>query len=209
MQRIVVPELLDSLPAEDPEAIRSRADLRVLNGFMGSERWIIRELEVLDGVKRVVELGAGEGKLSTKIKRTNPELEVVAVDLIDKPDGVEASVEWRQSNVLIAELPIDSETVVVANLFLHHFEEEALRQLGEQISQAKALLFTEPARHKCALGLGYIVYPFVSRVTKHDMIVSIKAGFMPSELPAYFSEQFEWRENVHPMGGLRSRAVIV
>ena len=44
MLRQVLPELLDHLQADDPEAIRSRRDLRVINFLMGNERWILSSL---------------------------------------------------------------------------------------------------------------------------------------------------------------------
>lgn len=207
MQRIVAPEILDSLPAENPEAIRSRADLRVINWFMGNERWILERLGSQKNAKRVVELGAGEGKLTTRIKSQFNDLDVVAVDLIDRPPKIDNAVKWLQGNVLTADLPIDEKTVVVVNLFLHHLDADVLKLLGSKLSKAKTLIFAEPVRMRYALMLGYLIYPFVNRVTKHDMIVSIKAGFVPSELPAYFSEDFEWCEQAHPMGGLRSYAV--
>ena len=38
--RVVIPELLDHLPADEPEALRSRRDLRRVNWLMGNERWL-------------------------------------------------------------------------------------------------------------------------------------------------------------------------
>ena len=38
MQRIVEPEILDTLPPGNPEAKRSRADLRFINRMMGGGR---------------------------------------------------------------------------------------------------------------------------------------------------------------------------
>ncbi|MFC5051767.1 hypothetical protein ACFPK9_14280 [Rubritalea spongiae] len=207
MQRTVEPEILDDLPADNPEAIRSRADLRVLNRLIGGEAWIVRELHELKGVKRVVELGAGEGLLATAICEQFSELEVCAVDLVERPAGMHDRAQWLQANVLESELPIDDETVVVVNLFLHHLKHEQLVILVNRLKDAKALLFAEPARRPYALVLGYFAYPFVGRVTKHDMMVSIRAGFVAGELEAYFSENFQWVEVTHWMGGLRSKAV--
>ena len=40
MERVVVPEILDSLPADDPEAVKSRRELRLINlkPAMGSRK---------------------------------------------------------------------------------------------------------------------------------------------------------------------------
>ncbi|MEO1844804.1 MAG: hypothetical protein ABGZ37_11065, partial [Akkermansiaceae bacterium] len=58
--RVVQPELLDELPFDDPDALRSRRDLRFINGVMGNFRWMRRRLAGrAEG--RVIELGAGDG----------------------------------------------------------------------------------------------------------------------------------------------------
>jgi hypothetical protein len=106
------------------------------------------------------------------------------------------------------QLPIDENTAVVANLFLHHFDHDLLEKLASSLTCSGSLLFAEPARTQHALRLGYVAYPFVGRVTKHDMLVSIKAGFVTGELPQYFSEKYQWEEQLHWMGGLRSKAML-
>ncbi|MDA0812577.1 MAG: hypothetical protein O3C21_09350, partial [Verrucomicrobia bacterium] len=73
-RRVVIPEILDSLAAADPEAIRSRADLRMINFLMGNERWILRQLRNHPEAARkgVVEIGAGEGDLLPKLRGRGP-----------------------------------------------------------------------------------------------------------------------------------------
>ena len=63
--RIVIPEILDHLPPADPDALRSRRDLRRINFLMGNERWICREMQRFPQAaqKGIVEIGAGEGQL--------------------------------------------------------------------------------------------------------------------------------------------------
>ena len=63
--RRVQPEILDDLPAEDPRAVRSRRDLRLINRLMGNHRWVLRHVAEHSG--RVVELGAGDGCLARRI----------------------------------------------------------------------------------------------------------------------------------------------
>lgn len=67
MKRVVEPELLDELSSDDPAAIRSRRDLRMINWFMGNEGWIQRQIE--EG-ESMVELGAGTGELTGKLSNT-------------------------------------------------------------------------------------------------------------------------------------------
>src|SRR5580692_11600458 len=64
MERIVLPELLDALPPRDESALRSRRDIRRLNGLMRHPRLMTRALErsLRDRpTRRIVELGAGDG----------------------------------------------------------------------------------------------------------------------------------------------------
>jgi hypothetical protein len=207
MQRIVEPEILDTLSPEDPEAKRSRADLRFINRMMGGEAWILRELKKLAGVECVVELGAGEGCLASSIKAGLPDVRVVAVDLIGAPELLDDGVEWVQGNVLSEVYTVGPNTVVVANLFLHHLDNEELVLLGQRVRGAKAVLFAEPYRSGFALFWARLIYPFVGRVTRYDMLVSIRAGFRDGELEELLSAGFEWSDSVGVFGGIRSKGV--
>ena len=86
MKREVRPELLDSLPGDDPEAVRSRRDLRLINFLMGNERWILRHVD--EGA--VIELGAGSGDLTRRLAKRG---QVTGLDFQEKPDGMEG--EWN------------------------------------------------------------------------------------------------------------------
>ena len=68
MQRRVEPELLDTLPADDPAAQRSRRELRLINAIMGNHRWLEREVRrsIRPGW-RVLELGAGDGTFGARL----------------------------------------------------------------------------------------------------------------------------------------------
>ena len=206
MQRIVEPEILDTLSPDDPEAKRSRADLRFINKMMGGEAWVLRELKKLEGVECVVELGAGEGCLASSIKAALPEVRVLAIDLVGAPELAGDGVEWLQANVLSEAYTVGASTVVVANLFLHHLDKEALASLGQRVSGAKALLFAEPYRSSFALFWARLIYPFVGRVTRYDMLVSIRAGFREGEIQKLLAAPFEWSESVGIFGGIRSKA---
>jgi len=137
-QRVVIPELLDHLPADDPEALRSRRDLRRINFLMGNERWICRSVCRFpeEANRGIVEIGAGDGNGG----------------------------------------------VLVANLFLHHFEGAQLTALGRWFENFEVLLFNEPNRAKLPHLLGGLMHPWLNPVTRHDMHVSIRAGFAGGEI---------------------------
>lgn len=70
MIRTLQPELLDSLPAHDAGAIRSRRDLRRLNNLMGHAGIITRALKRIfpnAPPARILEIGAGDGQLLLRV----------------------------------------------------------------------------------------------------------------------------------------------
>lgn len=210
MERVVQPEILDHLETVDPRAVRSRKDLQRINRFMRGEEWIVRQISRLlrdkKSTTKIIELGAGEGTLSKKMHAAFPECEVVALDLVERPVGLDSSIQWVTGDLLEYQ-GFDENSIVVANLMIHHFESDQLKTLGEYLSPCMAICFAEPYRSRLALAMGYTIFPFIGEVTRHDMIVSIKAGFDRKELAEWFGNSFVWSEEVSVFGGLRSLAV--
>jgi len=183
MQRLVEPELLDRLPADDPEAVRSRRDLRWINFLMDNERWLARQIAGLPSTRKGVwEIGAGEGRLLRRLASYHPEMPLTGCDLAQRPADLPERIVWRQGDVF-DELPAASGGVLVANLFLHHFDDPSLARFGSLLSGFDALCFNEPHRSSWAMAQGRLLLPFVGPVTRHDMLVSIRAGFRRGELP--------------------------
>jgi hypothetical protein len=200
LTRTVQPELLDSLPADDPAAVRSRRDLRVINAIMGNHRWLWRRV----GRATAIELGAGDGSLARKLP------EVTALDLAPAPDDLPTSVEWRQGD-LFQTLPTVEGEIIVACLILHHFKAGPLAELGHLINQSAAhrVIAAEPYRSAFAIAEGYTLFPFVNHITRHDMIVSIRAGFRRGELAAALrldTEKWSVVESVTLFGALHFEA---
>ena len=208
VRRSLRPEILDELDATDARALRSRRDLRLVNHFMRGEAWIARQITRMDGIERVVELGAGEGHLAAELKRRMPQAEVVALDLAPRPQHLDERVIWWQGNVLDYEC-YDSGTMVVANLFLHHLTESELGRLGAIIRGSYGLLAAEPHRGQVGMVLGRCLFPFVNDVTRHDMLVSIRAGFRPRELAGFLhtNGEWQWSEQRGWFGGIRTKAL--
>lgn len=189
------PEILDYLPAHDREARRSRRDLRRINFLMGNERWICRAIgKFPEAVARgIVELGAGDGRLAGKLARVFPNTQVTACDLAPRPADLAARVIWKQGDVLADDNPL-SGGVLLANLFLHHFEDETMIELGRICSGFEVVVFNEPNRAMLPHMLGTAIWPMINRVTRHDMHVSIFAGFSAGELPELLGlDRAAWR----------------
>jgi 2-polyprenyl-3-methyl-5-hydroxy-6-metoxy-1,4-benzoquinol methylase len=183
-ERIIVPEILDSLDPGHPDAIRSRRDLRKVDVFLGGSRWILRTIRHLGmgSSGRIIELGAGEGLLAGALAAAFPGVKVVALDLQSRPPLLPEAVEWRSGN-LFETTKIGSHDVVVGHLILHHFDRGKLRELGAMLGRARGMVFSEPFRSALALGLAGVAAPLAGRVTRHDMAASIRAGFRRGEIP--------------------------
>ena len=197
---MVRPELLDELPFGDPEAVRSREDIGRINWLMGNHRWFRRILD-REGNMPVVEIGSGSGRLLSLLHRRGRE--VIGVDLAPRPRALAAGIGWVQGDAreALGKLLTGCETVI-ANHLLHQFHDEELAELGEVISRGSGLLACEPLRaRRSRLGLR-LVSPLFNRVTLHDGLVSIDAGFQRGELPGllgldvrrwHIVEEVTWR----------------
>lgn len=166
--------------------MRSRADLRLINTVMGNHRWLERTL-AQGGASapgfRVVELGAGDGSLARRLLRRFPALCYEAIDFAPAPADLPNGCRWHARD-LFEVLPDLKGDAVIANLFLHHFPEEALRQIGRIVDHFPLIAFCEPWRQARFHAAGYALRLLgINRVTRHDLHVSIDAGFTGDELP--------------------------
>jgi hypothetical protein len=96
--------------------------------------------------------------------------------------------DWaRQTSAQSAE-------VVIANLFLHHFADAQLAELFRAIANcARLFVAVEPRRAAwpllCSRSLWVVG---CNAVTRHDAVVSVRAGFAGRELSALWPEDNEW-----------------
>lgn len=210
--RLLQPELLDGLPAHDPRAIGSRRDLRRINAVMGNARHLAGALrEVLPRLppRRIVDFGAGDGAVLLDCLRRLPGLprgvEVVLLDRVTatpptalaglqaigcQPVLVEAeAMEWLRGQ------PPDAGGWLLANLFLHHFGDDALRELFVLAAERLDLVCAgEPRRGAWPLAASRLVALLgANAVTRHDAVVSVRAGFRGTELSALWPRAKGWR----------------
>jgi hypothetical protein len=130
----------------------------------------------------VIELGAGEGRLLHRIHRSFPSRALRGLDLMPRPRNLPESIGWEQGSFLEVAESLQAE-VVISSLVLHHFADDELAQLGRRLSKVRVLLVVEPWRHPFPLSLSRLAFPLAGVVTRHDMPVSIRAGFRSGELP--------------------------
>jgi len=188
--RVVEPEKLDSLSSDDPRAVKARTDLRRLNFLMGNARWIhgMVASHAESARRGIVELGAGDGLLLTRFAKQFP---ATGCDLAPRPPGLPSELAWLQGDLFSHETDLAG-GILIANLFLHHLSPLELARIGEIAERFERLVFVEPHRSRRALGLATALLPFVSEVTRHDMPVSIRAGFVTGELPSMMCLSSRW-----------------
>lgn len=196
-KRRVMPELLDALPPDDPAAIRAREEMLLVNAVMGNHRWIASTLRHhgLAGA-RIIELGAGDGSLSLKLLNEGlcVARQLHGVDLAPRPGAWPIEAGWTQGDLFAQPLPEGE--VLLANLFLHHFEDERLGELGARIpTSVRLILAAEPERRWRHALLGRLLCGIAELhpVQHYDMQVSIRAGFRDDELPRVLGLGAEWQ----------------
>jgi hypothetical protein len=209
--RHLVPELLDSLPPDHPDALRSRRDLVRVNRIMGNARWFARTLASLRRPgESALELGAGDGTLALALHAAG--LTTDALDRVPAPAAWPASARWHTADLRAfahwGEYPL-----VIGNLILHHFTDDELSTLGPTLRQhARVLLFNEPHRARRFRWLWAVAAPLggANFVTRHDGRVSIAAGFVRGELPRLLGlDHAAWdcREETSLLGAYRLIAI--
>lgn len=220
MQRMVAAEVLDGLPPDDARAMRSRRDLRRVHRAMGTRGIILRELRAMRLARleleplRVLEIGAGDGSLMLGVAQAlSGAWPKVALTLLDRqalltPATVAAYhefgwtavaelgdvLDWAAPDTSV--LPSSATPrwdLVIANLFLHHFENEQLARLLQAIAEkSDRLLACEPRRDWLALAGAHLTGLIgANAVTREDAVLSVHAGFAGHELSALWPSDGE------------------
>lgn len=206
--RRVEEEWLDVLPPSDPRAARSRRDLVRINALMGNGRIVAGALAASHPVERVAEIGAGSGLFSLALARAIAGRAVRASWVLLDRHGVasEATLRAFETAGFRAEAVradvfdwLEAEAtptfdVIVANLFLHHFEKARLARLLRLVSRrTRAFVACEPRRSRTALaGARLLGVVGCNDVSRHDAVVSVHAGFTGREIASLWPSE-GWR----------------
>lgn len=229
--RIVAAEVLDGLAQDNPEAMRSRRDLRRIHHVMGTASILLHALRDFGVARngtapiRVLELGAGDGTLMLGVARAlGPAWQPAELTLLDRQSLVDpatiaryAALGWNAS-AAVADVfdwiecgrhfpTTEAETLrwdlIVANLFLHHFDDGRLAALlVRAAARTDRFLACEPRRAPLALAASYLVGAIgANAVTRTDAVLSVRAGFRGSELTRLWpASGGKWQVQEHSAG---------
>ena len=178
---------------------------------------------------RILELGAGDGQLMLGVARAlvhpsappRPRIELTLLDrqrlVVPATMAGYAALGWAAVELVedvadwarAANDPPHAEAgsprwhLIVANLFMHHFEGAQLAHLLGAIAQRCDHFFAcEPRRAWLALAGSHLVGAIgANAVTREDAVLSVHAGFRGAELSALWpGRAADWRWREYPAG---------
>jgi 2-polyprenyl-3-methyl-5-hydroxy-6-metoxy-1,4-benzoquinol methylase len=219
LSRRVQPEILDGLAADDPVAEHARRDLQLVHMVMRTRSRLASTLRRLVPTHaralHVLELGAGDGTLLLGVARELApfwtQVELTALDrmaLLDATTVAEYSrygwtarqdvrdvLDWASDMSASSRRASPRWDVVVANLFLHHFEGDELSQvLGAITRTTDVFVACEPRRSWRALAGSHLIGGLgANAVTRTDAVLSVHAGFRDRELSSLWPDRTEWQ----------------
>jgi hypothetical protein len=213
--RTLTPEILDYLAPDDPRAVRSRRDLVLINAMMRQSAIMAKALSRHPAPRVLADLGGGDGRFMLKVaRRLAKRWQGVTVMIADQRAIVSADTKaqftqlgWRCESLtgdIFETLPRVSPDIVTANLFLHHFDQVALKELLALVAaRPKTFVACEPRRSAFALLGARLVFVLgANDVSRHDAVASVRAGFAASELSAL------WPQDQTSSWRLREKAVF-
>ncbi len=216
--RVVAREVLDDLAQDDPHAIQSRRDLQRVHWAMGTRAILLRGLQGMSELPqtgkrmRILELGAGDGSLMLGVARAlAPTWAPVDLTLLDTQSLITqetvanySDVGWTATACVRDAFdwaagpgganrhgsPTTHWDLIVANLFLHHFEGAELAGLLRAIAdRSDRFLACEPHRAWLSLLGSHLIGALGSNaVTREDAVISVHAGFSGGELSALWPD---------------------
>ncbi len=191
--RATEPEQLDE-GVPEAEALRSLADLRFVNRWLGNRGSVLRAVQAhLPAGGRLLDVGCGSGDVPAFLQARLPGpllavgVDVKALHLQAAPPSVRRVV----ADVRRLPFPDRAFDVVTASLFLHHFAEADLPAIlaGLHRLARRALVVNDLHRARVPYLFGRTAFPLLlrSRVSVEDGLLSIRRGFRADELREAFA----------------------
>jgi len=219
MKRVLTPEWIDLLPADDPRIVRSRRDILRLNRINHSDALMARLLRRVAGnqsPRTLTDLGSGDGlfvlhvarrlalhwrEVNVRLVDTQPSVTPETLSAFNKlgwsadivKADVSAATDWSRNG---------ERHLYTANLFLHHFSNEQLREVFQRVAEhAHSFVAVEPTRGRPQHFVSRWLWLFgCGAATRHDGPASVRAGFRDQELSALWPAGGDWKINERNFG---------
>lgn len=201
LPRVVIPEIRDALAAHGPRAQHARRGLQRINRIIASRHHISRALRagtIVRGAQDILELGTRDGTFMLRLAKHLCDLwPHVRVSLLDRQNIVSDStgtalletgwhVDVLGMDVMhwAAQPAAALWNVVIANLFMHRFRDDELREILRAIAQrTDRFVACEPRRGRMALVASHLIGTLdTSDAARADALASVRAGFCGLEL---------------------------
>jgi len=189
-------EILDD-PAVDPELMRrSMRDVERANVLFGGRRAALAELSNafrgIAGTATMLDVGTGRGDIPASAvalaRRMGITLHTIGMDMsLPLMEGVRNGNEHVLRGDALA-LPFRDKSVdiVLASQILHHFTEDAATALIVELNRvARSSVVISDLKRSLIAAAGLWLGSFPLRfhpVSRHDGVVSVMRGFLPSEV---------------------------
>jgi SAM-dependent methyltransferase len=192
MQRVDIPEILDSEDCPPAAAAVSLRDLGRINRWFGgvaTTQALIERVACRTGRSHFswLEVASGFGEVpqvvSQKLARRGITLEIALLDRRQSHlDGCSRSVV---GDGLALPFPDNAFDLVGCNLFAHHLDASDLRQFVKEAVRVSrcALLINDLVRHPLHLALVYPGFLLMrTRVSRVDGVASVRRAYVPEEI---------------------------
>ena len=128
-----------------------------------------------------------------------------SVSFLQLPAWGQVKLGWRAESVVVDVFdwsPAQADKVIIANLFLHHFDDARLAGLLQKISRnAKLFVAVEPHRFAWPSLVGQLLWLIgCNDVTRHDAVISIRAGFAGKAISALWPDITNFQLTEHRAG---------
>jgi len=197
MQRVMIPEWLDTDAGKPPEISASLRDLGRINrwfGGVGTTLGMLREVGQRTGASSlsVLEVAAGFGQVPETCRgilaREGVRLEITLLDRA--ASHLNHADQAVAADALALPFPDSSFDVVSCNLFAHHLAPKELRTFVDEALRVSrtAVLINDLIRSPLHLILVYAGLPLFSRMTRHDAPASIRQAYTPEEMRSLLAQ---------------------
>ncbi len=202
MKRDFSPEIMDDFTIKDERIDEALKELGFINYFLGgnstSKTGIKKVLKIIpqNHSLKVLDAGSGASDVLLSLKKVIKNLKIFSMDINIKACSF-IRINSSYTNVIcgnILEFPFkkDSFDITHASLFLHHFSEEKIKDiLNNLINSARYAVVINDLRRSILAYRGIKILTMLfsnSKMVKNDGPLSVKRAFVKGELLMILNE---------------------